>query len=162
VKKSYYYIFFAIVGLLLLFIYRKTVVKTMSNLPRGLRNNNPGNIRKTPTMWQGEVTGTDKSFKTFVSMEYGYRAMFVLLRSYIDKGYDTIEKIITRYAPPSENTTSSYIKHVTERTGISKNKKLKFSDSQSMKDLVAAISKSENGVNADLSKVEQGFNLIGM
>jgi len=160
--KKYYLIIGLGVLLILLFVFKKPISTTMSKLPRGLRNNNPGNIRKTPTMWQGEVTGSDKSFKTFVSMEYGYRAMFVLLRSYIDKGYDTIEKIITRYAPPSENTTSSYIKHVTERTGISKNKKLKFSDSQSMKDLVAAISKSENGVNADLSKVQQGFNLIGM
>ena len=161
-----YLIVFIPVLLLLIYIYRKPslklITKTMSNLPRGLRNNNPGNIRKTSDLWQGEVTGSDKSFKTFVSMEYGYRAMFVLLRSYINKGYDTIEKIINRYAPPSENTTSSYIKHVSERTGIAKNKKLRFSDSQSMKDIVAAISRSENGVKANLEEVEKGFNLIGI
>jgi len=161
-KKEYLIIAGAL--LILFFVYRKKVSGVMttvkSKLPRGLRNNNPGNIRKTSTFWQGETVGQDKSFKTFVSMAYGYRAIFVLLRSYITKGYDTIEKIINRYAPTSENVTSRYVKHVSERTGIKPNKKLSFNDSEAMKKIVAAISKSENGVNADLTEVEKGFKLI--
>ncbi len=159
-----YIIFFVPVLLLLMFLYRKKLIKTAivvkKKLPRGLRNKNPGNIRLTKTMWQGEVLGKDKSFKTFISMEYGYRAIFVLLRSYINKGYNTIEKIINRYAPPSENVTSRYVKHVSERTGIHKKTKLTFDDTESMKKIVAAISKSENGVDADLHVVERGFYLI--
>jgi len=159
-----YFLVFGLVAIGLFLIYRKKIGSTMttiaSNLPRGLRNKNPGNIRLTKTMWQGEVKGTDKSFKTFINMAYGYRAIFVLLRSYIDKGFDTIEKIINRYAPPSENVTSRYVKNVSERTGIDKNKKISFADSDSIKKIVAAISKSENGVNADLTEVEKGYNLI--
>jgi len=160
--KKEYYILGAII--LLFIIFRKKIGSGMetikSKLPRGLRNNNPGNIRLTKTMWQGEVKGKDKSFKTFVSMAYGYRAIFVLLRSYIQKGYNTIEKIINRYAPPSENVTSRYVKHVSERTGIPKNKKLDFHDSEDMIKIVAAISRSENGVKADMSKVMEGFKLV--
>ena len=45
------------------------------SLPRGLRNNNPGNIRNSSTVWVGEITPSkDKSFKQFKSMAYGYRA----------------------------------------------------------------------------------------
>ena len=162
------YKYLIIVGalLILFFAYRKNISKTMttikSKLPRGLRNNNPGNIRLTKTLWQGETLGSDKSFKTFVSMEYGYRAIFVLLRSYISKGFDTIEKIINRYAPPTENVTSRYVKHVSERTGIPKNKRVSFSDSEAMINIVAAISKSENGVSADMNKVNAGFKLVGI
>lgn len=45
--------------------------------PRGLRNNNPGNIRLSSTKYQGEVQPSqDTAFKQFESMAYGYRAIF--------------------------------------------------------------------------------------
>lgn len=160
-KKQYIY-FGLVIFVILLIAYRKPVMTGLKKLPRGLRNKNPGNIRLTKTFWQGEVKGTDKSFKTFISMEYGYRAIFVLLRSYINKGFDTIEKILNRYAPPSENVTSRYIVNVSKRTGISPNKKLSFNETENMKKIVAAISRSENGVNANLIEVEKGFNLVGI
>lgn len=49
-------------------------------LPRGLRNNNPGNIRLSTTKWQGEVKGPDPVFCTFRSMPYGYRALMKVLK----------------------------------------------------------------------------------
>ena len=48
-----------------------------NELPRGLRNNNPGNIRKNSDVFQGEKTSSDKEFKQFKSMAYGYRAIFI-------------------------------------------------------------------------------------
>lgn len=66
---------------------------------RGLRNNNPLNIRHSADVFQGEIKGEDKSFKTFSSMPYGYRAAFVTLATYLSRGWNTIEKIITRWAP---------------------------------------------------------------
>lgn len=63
--------------------------------PRGLRNNNPLNIRHNADLFQGEIKGNDKLFKTFSSMPYGYRAAFVILATYLSRGYNTIEKIIT-------------------------------------------------------------------
>lgn len=49
---------------------------------RGLRNNNPLNIRKSSTRYQGEVAGTDPAFKTFKTMAWGYRAAFAILKTY--------------------------------------------------------------------------------
>ena len=48
-----------------------------SSLPRGLRNNNPGNIRKNSDVFQGEKTSSDREFKQFKSMAYGYRALLI-------------------------------------------------------------------------------------
>ena len=53
-----------------------------SSLPRGLRNNNPGNIRKNSDVFQGEKTSSDREFKQFKSMAYGYRAIFKILLNY--------------------------------------------------------------------------------
>jgi hypothetical protein len=78
-------------------------------MPRGLRNNNPLNIRHSADRFRGEIAGTDKSFKTFSSLAYGYRAAFVILGTYLSQGCNTIEKIISRWAPPAENDTESYI-----------------------------------------------------
>ena len=75
-------------------------------IPRGLRNNNPLNIRHNKDVFQGEVKGTDKAFKTFSTMPYGYRAAFVTLATYNSRGWNTIEKIISRWAPPCENDTA--------------------------------------------------------
>lgn len=90
--------------------------------PRGIRNNNPGNIRRGSS-WKGLVPFLvdptnnqryyDKSFCQFQSMEYGVRALIVLIRTYFYKHkLCTIEKIIFRYAPLSENNSYSYINFV--------------------------------------------------
>ena len=53
-------------------------------MTRGLRNNNPLNIRRNNTKWQGlSATQTDKSFFQFKTMAYGYRAAFKTLQTYI-------------------------------------------------------------------------------
>ena len=54
----------------------------MSELPRGLRNRNPGNIRRSAVRYKGETKSDDAAFKTFASTAWGYRAMFVLLHTY--------------------------------------------------------------------------------
>ena len=68
-----------------------------NSLPRGLRNNNPGNIRRNSDVFQGEKTSSDKEFKQFKSMAYGYRAVFKILSNYYrDYKLDTIRKMIGR------------------------------------------------------------------
>ena len=60
-------------------------------MTRGLRNNNPLNIRRNNTKWQGlSVTQTDKSFFQFKTMAYGYRAAFKTLQTYIFNKYDLV------------------------------------------------------------------------
>ena len=77
--------------------------------PRGLRNNNPLNIRRNPNEhWKGQKhSQTDAQFVQFVDMKYGWRAAFKVLRTYyyVHKLY-TIEQIISRWAPASDNNNT--------------------------------------------------------
>ena len=86
-------------------------------LPRGLRNNNPLNIRIGNT-WLGEkVHPTDDEFEEFVSLAYGIRAAFVILRRYIRRYHlNTVRLIVERWAPRSENETEKYIQFVCKDT----------------------------------------------
>lgn len=127
--------------------------------PRGLRNNNPLNIRHNADTFQGEIKGNDKSFKTFSSMPYGYRAAFVTLATYLSRGWNTIEKIISRWAPPNENNTQAYIATVVKYSGVTAEKVLTPSDGADYILIVAAMSFVENGQNANISEVKAGFNL---
>jgi len=127
--------------------------------PRGLRNNNPLNIRHNADAFQGEIKGTDKAFKTFISMAYGYRAAFVILATYLTRGLNTIEKIVTRWAPPTENNTGSYVANVERWAGVPRHKELTAADGADYILIVAAMSFIENGINADISEARAGFNL---
>ena len=90
-------------------------------LPRGIRNNNPLNIRRSKDQWKGLADAqTDHAFCPFKSLEYGWRAAFYLLtRTYYHKyRLYTIRTIIRRWAPPGENNTEAYIANVSRLTGI--------------------------------------------
>ena len=90
-------------------------------LPRGIRNNNPLNIRRSADKWKGlSRTQSDPSFCQFESLEYGWRAAFYLLtRTYYHKyRLYTIRGIISKWAPPIENETQTYIANVSRLTGI--------------------------------------------
>ncbi len=129
-------------------------------MTRGLRNNNPGNIRKGGDTFQGEkLPSSDPAFKQFTTMPYGYRAMFVTLATYIGKGFNTIEKIISRWAPSNENNTDGYIKNVARMSKVTKTKVLTTSDGQLIKAIVAAMSYVENGLPAVMADVESGYKL---
>ncbi len=94
---------------------------------RGIRNNNPLNIRRSADKWQGLCScQNDKEFFQFVSMEYGWRAAFVILcKTYYGKrGLRTIRAIVSRWAPNNENNTAAYIRHVSDYTGIGPDKVL--------------------------------------
>lgn len=91
--------------------------------PRGLRNNNPLNIRRSSDKWQGlSPVQDDKEFFQFLCAAYGWRAAFVILTKsyYAKRGIKTIEGIIRRWAPSSENNTEGYIRRVCEYTGLSR------------------------------------------
>jgi hypothetical protein len=90
---------------------------------RGIRNNNPGNIRynkEKPVKWLGlDTPPSDGTFCRFAYAKYGIRALAKILLNYQDKyGLDTIRKIINRYAPESENDTDAYVKSVSNSMGI--------------------------------------------
>ncbi|MDC7860833.1 structural protein [Pantoea ananatis] len=119
-----------------------------SNNSRGIRNNNPGNIRWGDE-WKGlvpEGQRTDKSFCQFKAPEFGIRAMIIILRNYQSKyGLKTITGIIKRWAPPNENDTQSYIRSVAQATGTDADKPIDLTDSRKLFPLLQAIIKHENG-----------------
>ena len=90
-------------------------------LPRGIRNHNPLNIRRSKDKWKGlRAQQTDAQFCQFESLEWGWRAAFCLLTRTYYHTYRlfTIRKIIQKWAPPNENNTQAYIANVSRLTGI--------------------------------------------
>lgn len=117
---------------------------------RGIRNNNPGNIeynKKKPIKWQGlDEPKHDGRFCRFITPIYGIRAIARLLITYQDKHkICTIEGIISRYAPSTENNTRAYVRSVVSQTGFDKNKELNLHTYAHLRPIVEAIIYHENG-----------------
>lgn len=140
------------------------IVETVKGIimgTRGERNNNPGNIRISGSNWQGKISGQDSSFETFDSPENGIRALAKLLKNYANSGYNTIRKIITRYAPSSENNTNSYINSVSAYMGVSADSILDLNNSATLSALVEAIINHENGgVRYTTAQIMEGVNRV--
>lgn len=130
-------------------------------IPRGIRNNNPGNIKKNDIEWEGlSAIQTDNTFFQFTDPIYGIRALTKILRTYRDK-YDlkNIWAIISRYAPPSENDTEAYKNFVTKKTGLSMLKEIDNSV-EGYFPVVKAIILMENGEQPyDDELILQGMHL---
>lgn len=116
-------------------------------LSRGIRNNNPGNIRRSKDPWQGLAEKQmDKEFLTFQSAIYGIRALARVLISYQDRYHlNTIEKIVNRWAPPAENNTKAYIAAVAKETGVAADSKLNLHSFEHLLPIVKSIIQHENG-----------------
>lgn len=115
---------------------------------RGIRNHNPGNIRRNPKItWVGEAPlQHDASFVQFVAPEYGIRAMAHVLHMYQvrTKREDSLRDLITRWAPPSENDTEAYIEDVATLTDLDPNAPLPL-DGPWLPKVIAAMIYHENG-----------------
>ena len=123
------------------------------------QTNNPLNIRYNPAnRWQGQ-TGELKGFCVFRNRAYGFRAGYKLLVNYIKNGHDTLEKIISRFAPPAENNTENYIKYVEDDCIIDRRLKLgaeTIHDYWTIIIIIRAMARMESGVFYD----EQQINLF--
>lgn len=125
-----------------------------------IKFNNPGNIRLSGDVWQGQIIpGDSSSFVTFQDLKFGFRALFVLLKNYIASGKDSIELILYKYAPPSENNTENYISYVSNRTGIDRHKVIDPGNYGDIYKIGYAMSIFETGVIPDSSKAQEGFTL---
>lgn len=113
---------------------------------RGIRNNNPGNIRKgKKKIWNGEVwPSTDSSFSQFITMAYGVRALLIDLVNKHKQGLNTVQKIIFKYAPPSENYSQIYANVVANRMGIGVNEPFKMTEANLLQ-FAKAVALFENG-----------------
>lgn len=132
---------------------------------RGVRNNNPGNIRLSKDKWQGLAANqSDRAFFVFKSAEWGIRALArVLIKYQDDYDLDTVAKIITRWAPPSENDTEAYIAAVSKAVGIRANDPLDVHDYTTLRPLTDAIIAHENaGYRYADAVVDKGLALAGV
>ena len=99
--------------------------------------NNPGNLR---------IPGSSVGFQQFPTVEAGLQAMARQLRLYQNRDHlDTISGIINKYAPASENDVRSYVGDVAKRTGFGADQHLNLNDPQTLSQLIAAMTKHENG-----------------
>lgn len=131
-------------------------------MTRAERNNNPGNIRISAVSYKGEVSPSkDPAFKEFKTLAMGFRAMFVLIHTY-NKRYrlDTISKVISRYAPPSENNTASYIDTVSRLSGIAKDRVFSTLDPTAIIPIVGAMAQVESGKVPDKASLKSGWELF--
>lgn len=130
-------------------------------IPRGLRNNNPCNIRQSRTTYKGEIRPShDSAFKQFQTIAYGYRAAFVLLHYYYSRlGLKTLRQMLNRWAPPTENNTDAYVHHVSSAAGCLPDEEIDITDRELMVKIVSAMSRVENGRPAVASEVNDGWSL---
>lgn len=143
-------------------------------LPRGIRNNNPGNIRLSSDKWQGlKRHQEDPAFFQFEAPEWGIRAVARVLITYQDKRragdgsrIDTVREIIERWAPRSENNTDAYVRHVRKVMGFDPSDTVPLPDVHQyevMRSLVCAIIKHENAGYAYPDAVlDEGLRLAGV
>jgi hypothetical protein len=135
----------------------------LANLPRGIRNNNPGNLIYTNIKWNGKLPknqNKDRRFEMFIAPEYGIRAMIKDLKHDIEKGKSTVPALISEYAPRFENNTTAYINTVCKDLRVSKTAKL-LPTKNTLKLLVLSISKIENGGNYVTNELfEKAYSMI--
>ncbi len=116
--------------------------------PRGIRNNNFGNLERSRATWKGKIPfseSKDKRFEQFFKAWYGYRALIITLRSYYFKHkLTTVRAMINRWAPSAENNTSAYIDYVSQILGADSDQELTWNQPTVFK-LVYAIEHHENG-----------------
>ena len=121
---------------------------------RGERNNNPGNINLrngagTVINWQGlSAKQTDSRFAQFDNVAYGIRALHKNILTIFGRGADTVQKIVSAWAPPSDgNNTAAYIANVCTRTGFAPAQQIDMTDATTAAAVCNAVIIQENGSN---------------
>ena len=135
----------------------------MNQLPRGIRNNNPGNIRHGSN-WQGlnpNSRNIDPAFCVFTSSVYGIRALAKVLINYKKiHGLNTVRQIISRYAPPNENQTTAYIQSVAKQLEVAPDAVIDIEERGVLTVFIKAIIRMENGIQPYSDPtIQQGIDL---
>jgi len=135
----------------------------MNQLPRGIRNNNPGNIRHGSN-WQGlnpNSKNIDPAFCVFTSSVYGIRALAKVLINYKKiHSLNTVRQIISRYAPPNENQTTAYIQSVAKQLGVVPDTVIDIEERGILTVFIKAIIRMENGIQPYSDPtIQQGIDL---
>lgn len=119
--------------------------------PRSVRNNNPGNIDRVKTIWNGEdrspaALAKESRFCVFTSPVFGFRAIAITLQTYATKySLHNIAGIITRWAPDNENDTAAYIAAVSKAVGVKADQSIDVMRLVHAFPIVKAIARHESG-----------------
>lgn len=133
-----------------------------TKIPRGIRNNNPLNIRYSANNnWKGRVADKqDDSFEEFVSIAHGVRAACRLIQVYVKRYHcSTIRAIVYRFAPPTENDTWHYYKYVRDAVG---QLAVRVDDPNFMFRLISAMWYVENGIpptHDQCNEIREGISM---
>lgn len=130
-------------------------------LPRGVRNNNPLNIRFVKkNNWEGRCDiKHDKDFEEFRVMYYGYRAAFLLLHKYMYLyKLNCIYDVVSRWAPTSDgNDVVSYANRVSAKINVPIFEKIEWTDWRLMVYMAVAMAEVENGIDMDYLPALKGY-----
>ena len=128
--------------------YTNTADQVINSLskPRGIRNNNPGNLNYAGQAGATKEGGDKGRFAVFSSMAEGIAALYRQLQLYFKRGINTIADIVKKYAPSSDgNNEGAYISQLTKATGKSADEKLDSNDMGTIFSLMRGIINHENG-----------------
>jgi hypothetical protein len=131
-----------------------------NTLSRGERNNNPLNIRLVNgTTWKGQrILQTDKDFVQFETITFGIRAAFKILAKYIEVYHlKTVEEIVRRWAPASENDTAAYVRSVLQWSHLGGKERISSTNAEQMERLVYAMARVETGKVLDAAVIHNGW-----
>lgn len=132
-------------------------------LPRGIRNNNPGNIRHGAN-WLGlnpNGRNIDSAFCVFTDPVYGIRALAKVLVNYKRiHGLNTVRQIVSRYAPSNENQTTAYIQSVAKQLGVYPDTVIDIEERGVLTVFIKAVIRMENGIQPYSDEtIQQGIEL---
>lgn len=137
----------------------------MNLQPRGIRNNNPLNLRHSSDNWKGlRSEQSDPDFCQFVSIWFGIRAAFICMKTHVTRDSralirTTVKREISRWAPSTENDTDSYIKAVCKKANILDDCLIDFSKKNLVCRILWAMSFVENGQDVPFSYFETAYEM---
>lgn len=130
----------------------------MTPLPRNVRNNNPGNVEDTELDWEGlDDPPTDGAYLRFKKPEYGFRCAARCLLTDYRRGETSVVRLITSWAPPTENDTAAYVTDVAGKMGVTEDATLSLP--ADLPALLKAIALHEGGCPWADSVIELGISL---
>jgi hypothetical protein len=133
-----------------------------ASLPRGVRNNNPGNIEQSDIQWDGKVNSADPRFESFSTPEAGIRATALNAITKQQNGAKSVQDIISQWSPAKENgaaNTAAYIANVSKSMGVNPTDQINLTDPQQLTSFTNAIISHENsGYSYSPTQVATGVN----
>lgn len=134
-----------------------------TNLPRGIRNNNPLNLRKSNNNWLGKVVnGDDPAFEQFMDIRFGIRAAMINARTICRRQYPcTIESLIYTWAPPSDgNNSKAYVDAVCKRANLGRNYVVSWKERDKFIALIRAMAVVECGEPIKFQLFEDAYEML--